>query len=84
MLFRSEASKERDRETDIEEANIRAVGAAVDNNAEQGELNNLLKILDQGIKKEDNETSRRRHRDESVTGVQTCALPIFFFFRPRN
>lgn len=50
---RIEASKSKDRATDIEEANIRAVGAAVDNNAEDSKLNYLLKVLDQGIKKDD-------------------------------
>jgi hypothetical protein len=61
---REEASKERDRETDIEEANIRAVGAAVDNNAEAGQLDNLIKILDQGIKKENSQQEHSLKEEE--------------------
>jgi len=77
--MREEASKERDRETDIEEANIRAVGAAVDNNAEAGQLSNLIKILDQGIKKENNqqqhslkeeELSHKKEMDKKSLGLQ--------------
>lgn len=47
---RNEISKDKDRATDIEEANIKAIGSAVDDNAESDKLDYLLKVLDQGIK----------------------------------
>ena len=52
---REEVSKERDRQVDLEVARIRSIGALIDNNAEQGDIDKYVKILNQRENAEKNQ-----------------------------
>lgn len=69
---REESSKERDRQVDLEEARIRAIGASIDNNADDSKVKFLIdelnrrdkkEISDQQIAQKTEELNHRREED---------------------
>lgn len=61
---RNEQSKERDRQTDLEESRINAIGDAVDNNADNDKLNTLINVLDKRGKMESDKRKDTLEREK--------------------